>query len=131
MVKEQHLHRRALAVLCGNPNESRELACDRAAGEMRYEGIGDVVSLDILSTRLAKNSVQKCVCLGPPYREQGKALLDALGFALGMPHRLAAVQSPEAALRMDLYDLTAHGRVTEHDLIDFDDLPAYPPGLSR
>ena len=95
MVAEQHLHRQALVVLCGNPNESRELACDRAAGDMRYEGIEDVVSLDILSSRLAKNSLQQCVCLGLPYREQSKALLDTFGFALPTPHRLAAVQSPD------------------------------------
>ena len=48
-----------------------------------------------------------------------------------MPHRLAAVQPPEANLRMDLKDFPGSARIVQQDTIDLHDLPADPPGLSR
>ncbi len=67
---------------------------------------------------------------GQPNRERGKALPDALRFALPMPHRLAAVQPPEADLRMDLKDLPVRARVFEQHAIDLHNLLADSPGLS-
>ena len=49
---------------------------------MGHKGIEYVISLDVLTTGFAKNSLQKNVRLGLPNRERGKAFPDALRFAL-------------------------------------------------
>ena len=68
MIAEEHLHWQAFVVFRWNTNEAPQLRFDRTPSDMSHKGIEYVVSLDVLATGLAKNSLQKVVRLGLPDR---------------------------------------------------------------